>query len=465
LGQRRERESGGQVERYQWDGTRLASISNALGNRLADYQHAYGWPISVREGSERRSALADVHGTIQLLTDATGAIAGHTRTDVWGEVKAQGGEQTRLGHTGYLLDPEITDEQYAQARQYAPGLGRFTSVDPWAGDTLRPITLNKYLYGYGNPGSFVDPDGRAAAPPCASTPAGCVSPEQLQQQQILLDREATMVAGIDFEVPPELRQEPQGPGVFPVTEATPKNAFEANAWRSRQLRYEGNQNSLALDDRVGNVVAVICPWCSEKNELGIEQKVNPINRERLSTEERGQAILDGAGIATLGVEYYGSKIVARTLVETNTGGVATTPSFRRASRYQARATELNQSRRAWEAQNGTTSVVRVRNRSSQEEQTWIATESPANAPPRGLDSRLKPDERYVAGPGHAEETLTKATGDQWEIIDGGTSRNVCIGTCKPLLESQGLTLGGPAFPGKPDKTPYRMFTRTDRDSP
>jgi RHS repeat-associated protein len=164
FGQRRERESGGQVERYQWDGTRLASISNALGNRLADYQHAYGWPISVREGSERRSALADVHGTIQLLTDDTGAIAGHTRTDVWGEVKAQGGEQTRLGHTGYLLDPGITDEQYAQARQYAPGLGRFTSVDPWAGDTLRPITLNKYLYGYGNPGSFVDPDGRCPGP-------------------------------------------------------------------------------------------------------------------------------------------------------------------------------------------------------------------------------------------------------------------------------------------------------------
>lgn len=74
FGKRRERESGGQVERYQWDGTRLASISNALGNRLADYQHAYGWPISVREGNQRRSALADVHGTIQLLTDDTGVV-------------------------------------------------------------------------------------------------------------------------------------------------------------------------------------------------------------------------------------------------------------------------------------------------------------------------------------------------------------------------------------------------------
>ena len=39
-------------------------------------------------------------------------------------------------------------------------MGRFTTVDEWAGDINNPISLNKYLYGYGNPGSYVDPDGR-----------------------------------------------------------------------------------------------------------------------------------------------------------------------------------------------------------------------------------------------------------------------------------------------------------------
>jgi len=39
-------------------------------------------------------------------------------------------------------------------------VGRFTTVDEWAGDINNPISLNKYLYGYGNPGIYIDPDGR-----------------------------------------------------------------------------------------------------------------------------------------------------------------------------------------------------------------------------------------------------------------------------------------------------------------
>ncbi len=42
------------------------------------------------------------------------------------------------------------------------GVGRFNRVDPWAGNELSPITLNKYLYANGNPLAYVDPDGRAS---------------------------------------------------------------------------------------------------------------------------------------------------------------------------------------------------------------------------------------------------------------------------------------------------------------
>lgn len=163
FGQRTGREAAGQFEGYQWDGTRLAGRTNATGTSLGDYQHAYGWPISSREGSERSFIHADTHGTPQLITTATGAIAGWARTDVWGNEQAQSGAQTRIGYTGYLKDP-LLDELYAQARQYRPGSGRFTSVDPWDGDNLNPITLNKYLYGNGNPGSFTDPSGHCAGP-------------------------------------------------------------------------------------------------------------------------------------------------------------------------------------------------------------------------------------------------------------------------------------------------------------
>jgi hypothetical protein len=33
-------------------------------------------------------------------------------------------------------------------------------VDPWEGDIANPVSLNKYLYGYANPGVYIDPDGR-----------------------------------------------------------------------------------------------------------------------------------------------------------------------------------------------------------------------------------------------------------------------------------------------------------------
>lgn len=160
FGQRTLREAAGGTELYQFDGTRLAGVTNALGTSLADYQHAYGWAISSREGSIRSTLHTDVHGTPQLITDGTAAIAGWTRTDVWGVEKASTGQQSRLGHTGYLKDPLLQDELYAQARQYRAGVGRFTSRDEWQGDNLNPITLNKFLYGNGNPGSYLDPDGR-----------------------------------------------------------------------------------------------------------------------------------------------------------------------------------------------------------------------------------------------------------------------------------------------------------------
>ncbi len=84
-------------------------------------------------GLIRSTLHTDVHGTPQLITDGTAAIAGWTRTDVWGVEKASTGQQSRLGHTGYLKDPLLGDELYAQARQYRAGTGRFTSRDEWEG--------------------------------------------------------------------------------------------------------------------------------------------------------------------------------------------------------------------------------------------------------------------------------------------------------------------------------------------
>jgi RHS repeat-associated protein len=63
--------------------------------------------------------------------------------------------------TGHYREREGSS-YYAQQRYYRPNLGRFNRVDPWEGDPLRPVTLNKYLYANGNPLAYIDPDGRQA---------------------------------------------------------------------------------------------------------------------------------------------------------------------------------------------------------------------------------------------------------------------------------------------------------------
>ena len=37
--------------------------------------------------------------------------------------------------------------------------------------------------------------------------------------------------------------------------------------------------------------------------------------------------------------------------------------------------------------------------------------------------------------------------------------NICTDIYKPLIEADGLTLGGPIYNGKSNKTPYRQFWR------
>ncbi|MGW2052817.1 golvesin C-terminal-like domain-containing protein [Streptomyces sp. NPDC001840] len=64
---------------------------------------------------------------------------------------------------------------------------------------------------------------------------------------------------------------------------------------------------------------------------------------------------------------------------------------------------------------------------------------------------------------HAEEAVfnwVKSNPD-YEVIYGGTSRNVCKGICAPLVQKT-LNLGGKPFRGASDKTRFRMFWLTTR---
>jgi RHS repeat-associated protein len=127
---------------------------------------------------------------------------------------------------------------------------------------------------------------------------------------------------------------------------------------------------------------------------------------------------------------------------------------------QARAAELQALReRPWLVRNGTTSAISARNAATGEIRTFIATE--AEGMPSSWEGLLNPNETFVEGSGHAEETILRNLGSDWTPLAGGTSRNVCSVVCSPLIEGSGGQLGGPEFPWNPGsglpKTPFRMF--------
>jgi hypothetical protein len=122
---------------------------------------------------------------------------------------------------------------------------------------------------------------------------------------------------------------------------------------------------------------------------------------------------------------------------------------------QARAAELNALRGPMSTR-GTTSAIQVRNRITGEVQTRLAVEG--RTMPAEWEGMLRPGEVFVEGSGHAEQTIVKSLGDDWEIVQGGASRNVCRdGGCSAALEAEGVTLEGHTFRGMADKTRFRMF--------
>jgi len=113
-----------------------------------------------------------------------------------------------FGFTGYQVD-EVSGLQYAQARYYAPMLGRFGAEDPLKDQ------LNWYGYCGGNPVNFVDPSGLAteweAIPP---PPAPPPSPRPDSGR----DNSET------FIIPPPAPTNQNG-GADPAPPATPRNCW------------------------------------------------------------------------------------------------------------------------------------------------------------------------------------------------------------------------------------------------
>ncbi len=104
--------------------------------------------------------LYDGHGSTRAMTDALGSITDTYDYDAYGTlIDSTGTTENHYLYTGEQFDGSL-DNYYLRARYYNYAIGRFMSMDSWAGVNSDPVTLNKYLYGNSDPVNNVDPSGK-----------------------------------------------------------------------------------------------------------------------------------------------------------------------------------------------------------------------------------------------------------------------------------------------------------------
>ena len=106
--------------------------------------------------------LTDPLGSVRQVTDPTGAITLVRAYSPYGEATQSLGDfATPYSFTGELTDP--SGLVFLRARFYDPATGRFASRDTWQGEYQNPLSLNRWLYGLGNPIIYKDPSGNNPA--------------------------------------------------------------------------------------------------------------------------------------------------------------------------------------------------------------------------------------------------------------------------------------------------------------
>jgi hypothetical protein len=132
-----------------------------------------------------------------------------------------------------------------------------------------------------------------------------------------------------------------------------------------------------------------------------------------------------------------------------------------AQQLQTRAAQLNSQipHGDW---NNTTAAVRMWNPATNDTEVWIAINGDGAMPAAWT---LNPGERFIPGAagGHAEENIfswmENDWSTEWEPIEGGTSRGVCTTICWPIINNEGMLLGGPKFRSVFPNSPWKLFWR------
>ena len=142
-------------------------LADTVGANVTRYVHGPRGIHAQEDTSGNWEWMAqDALGSVRSVIDDTLGVLWTGHPDPYGNYFGETGtRQSPYLFTGEYTDA-VTDLVHLRARDYAPGLGVFPSLDPFEGMAYRPMSLNGYSWVEGNPVMMTDPYGE-----CPDNPA------------------------------------------------------------------------------------------------------------------------------------------------------------------------------------------------------------------------------------------------------------------------------------------------------
>ncbi len=145
-------------------GERVRTETDGTGNWQHTNVYAGSELLATYDAAGLHFYLADPLGTRRVQLNSAGQVEGTDASLPYGDGFAQtASDDPTTQHYAQLSFDAETGLDHAEARQYAPWMGRWTAPDPYNGsyDLANPQSLNRYAYVNNNPLGFVDPSGEA----------------------------------------------------------------------------------------------------------------------------------------------------------------------------------------------------------------------------------------------------------------------------------------------------------------
>ncbi|MGH7942500.1 MAG: RHS repeat-associated core domain-containing protein, partial [Limisphaerales bacterium] len=223
-------------------------------NRVYNYGLALISQQQFVSGSHLPGAISyygyDGHGNVRFLMDTNGVVTDTYTYDAFGNLIASSGSTpNNYMYCGQQLDPDL-GLYYNRARYFSTDVGRFWTMDTFAGNNEDPLSLHKYLYAEDNPVNADDPSGNATMnsilePIASLLYAGINSPSLIGQAQNFIsslgaftpmatggNRIAAIVFGETATIVPQLKKG------LTTNNGNPSN-WDTSSWASLNGAREG----------------------------------------------------------------------------------------------------------------------------------------------------------------------------------------------------------------------------------